>query len=140
MNFRIPSVCQTSIRPTASQTTTRVLNIGTSWIWAIIRLTAISLSLYSPWEKSIVGWKQPTLLSDTEAKQIKLEPYDKASDAYKIIANSQGEYLLLQNIRNEGWYKEALGYGLLVWRIDYDDLPSVNLGIIPTTRQVSQGS
>lgn len=95
---------------------------------------------YSPWEKSIVGWKQPTLLSDTEAKQIKLEPYDKASDAYKIIANSQGEYLLLQNIRNEGWYKEALGYGLLVWRIDYDDLPSVNLGIIPTTRQVSQGS
>lgn len=95
---------------------------------------------YSPWEKSIVGWIQPTLLSDTEAKQIKLEPYDKASDAYKIIANSQGEYLLLQNIRNEGWYKEALGYGLLVWRIDYDDLPSVNLGIIPTTRQVSQGS
>ena len=82
---------------------------------------------YSPWEKSIVGWKQPTLLSDTEAKQIKLEPYDKASDAYKIIANSQGEYLLLQNIRNEGWYKEALGYGLLVWRIDYDDLSSVNL-------------
>lgn len=74
---------------------------------------------------------QPTLLSDTEAKQIKLEPYDKASDAYKIIANSQGEYLLLQNIRNEGWYKEALGYGLLVWRIDYDDLPSVNLGDNP---------
>lgn len=86
---------------------------------------------YSPWEKSIVGWKQPTLLSDTEAKQIKLEPYDKASDAYKIIANSQGEYLLLQNIRNEGWYKKALGYGLLVWRIDYDDLPSVNLGDNP---------
>ena len=86
---------------------------------------------YSPWEKSIVGWKQPTLLSDTEVKQIKLEPYDKASDAYKIIANSQGEYLLLQNIRNEGWYKEALGYGLLVWRIDYDDLPSVNLGDNP---------
>lgn len=82
---------------------------------------------YSPWEKSIVGWKQPTLLSDTEAKQIKLEPYDKASDAYKIIANSQGEYLLLQNIRNEGWYKEAFGYGLLVWRIDYDDKTSVNL-------------
>ena len=86
---------------------------------------------YSPWEKSIVGWKQPTLLSDTEVKQIKLEPYDKASDAYKIIANSQGEYLLLQNIRNEGWYKKALGYGLLVWRIDYDDLPSVNLGDNP---------
>lgn len=74
---------------------------------------------------------QPTLLSDTEAKQIKLEPYDKASDAYKIIANSQGEYLLLQNIRNEGWYKEAPGYGMLVWRIDYDDLPSVNLGDNP---------
>jgi immune inhibitor A len=73
----------------------------------------------------------PSLLSDTEAKQLKLEPYDIASDAFKIIANSQGEYLLLQNIRNEGWYKEAMGYGMLVWRIDYDDLPSVNLGDNP---------
>lgn len=43
--FRIPSVCQTSILPMVSQSTTRVLNIGTSWIRAIIRLTAISLSL-----------------------------------------------------------------------------------------------
>lgn len=43
--FRIPSVCQTSILPMVSQSTTRVLNIGTLWIWAIIRLTAISQSL-----------------------------------------------------------------------------------------------
>ena len=32
---------------------------------------------YSPWEKSIVGWKQPTLLSDTEAQQLKLEPSEE---------------------------------------------------------------
>ena len=37
----------------------------------------------------------------------------------------------MQNIRNEGWYKEAPGYGMLVWRIDYDDKTSVNLGDNP---------
>ena len=38
-----------------------------------------------------------------------------------------GEFLLPQNIRNEGWYKHLLGYGLLVWRIDYGDIDQVHL-------------
>ena len=40
---------------------------------------------------------------------------------------AQGEFLLLQNIRNEGWYKSLPGYGLLVWRIDYADKDYVSL-------------
>ena len=89
---------------------------------------------YSPWEKSIMGWVQPTTLS-AQAQQITLEPYDQASKALKIEADDKsGEYLLLQNIRQEGWYKYVFGYGLLVWRIDYADLEHVNLFDYPNNR------
>lgn len=86
---------------------------------------------YSPWEKSMMEWIQPTTLSSTEPQQITLKPYDIASEALKIDAETDGEYLLLQNIRNEKWYKDALGYGMLVWRIDYADKAYVKLGDYP---------
>ena len=114
---------------------------------------------YTPWEKMMMGWVNPITLSPTEAAQITLEPYDVASKAYKIDADvndknfsinpnyttgsvsdqtkkdlkerAQGEFLLLQNIRNEGWYKYLMGYGMLVWRIDYADKNTVSLGDFP---------
>ena len=114
---------------------------------------------YTPWEKMLMGWVAPITLSPTEAAQIILEPYDVASKAYKIDADvndenfsinpnyttgyvsdqtkknlkerAQGEFLLLQNIRNEGWYKYLMGYGMLVWRIDYADKNTVSLGDFP---------
>ena len=114
---------------------------------------------YTPWEKMMMGWVNPITLSPTEAAQITLEPYDVASKAYKIDADvndenffvnpnyttgsvsdqtkknlkerAQGEFLLLQNIRNEGWYKYLTGYGMLVWRIDYADKSTVSLGDFP---------
>ena len=111
---------------------------------------------YTPWEKMLMGWQQPVLLDGTFAQQVTLEPYDVASKAYKIEADvddnnfkinenyynstqlsatekarlkerAQGEFLLLQNIRNEGWYKDLPGYGLLVWRIDYADKSTVQV-------------
>ena len=54
-----------------------------------------------------------TELSDKKKKELK--------------ERAKGEFLLLQNIRNEGWYKHLLGYGLLVWRIDYGDIDQVHL-------------
>ena len=114
---------------------------------------------YTPWEKMLMGWVDPITLSPAEAAQITLEPYDVASKAYKIDADvndenffvnpnyttgsvsdqtrnnlkerAQGEFLLLQNIRNEGWYKYLTGYGMLVWRIDYADKSTVSLGDFP---------
>lgn len=93
---------------------------------------------YSPWEKMIMGWAEPITLEGTQAQQATLEPYDIDSKAYKIDADvkegnnrAKGEYLLLQNIRNEGWYKSLPGYGLLVWRIDYSDLDVVKLEDFP---------
>ena len=110
---------------------------------------------YSPWQKMLMGWATPTTLDDTQAQQFTLEPYDQASKAYKIEADvnkdnfrinenysttdptvqekkelmerAKGEFLLLQNIRNEGWYKALPGYGLLIWRIDYSDIDKVHL-------------
>ena len=103
----------------------------------------------------LMGWATPITLDGTQAGQYTLEPYDLASKAYKIEADvnkdnfrinenyssttlsdkkkkelkerAKGEFLLLQNIRNEGWYKHLLGYGLLVWRIDYGDIDQVHL-------------
>lgn len=114
---------------------------------------------YTPWEKMIMGWATPTTLDGAQAQQLTLEPYDIASQAYKIDADvtddnfrinenygkqnvtteekaklmerAKGEYLLLQNIRNEGWYKHLPGYGMLVWRIDYSDYDKVSLSDLP---------
>ena len=118
---------------------------------------------YTPWEKMLMGWVNPITLSPAEAAQITLEPYDVASKAYKIDADvndenfsinpnyttgyvsnqtkkdlkerAQGEFLLLQNIRNEGWYKYLTGYGMLVWRIDYADKSTVSLGDFPNNEK-----
>ena len=92
---------------------------------------------YSPWEKSIMGWIEPITLSNTEPSQIELEPYHLNSKALKINADNDdasvkyGEYLLLQNIVNEGWAKYLPGYGMLVWRIDYADKAFVKMGDYP---------
>lgn len=45
----------------------------------------------------------------------------------ELKERAKGEFLLLQNIRNVGWYKALPGYGLLVWRIDYSDIDKVHL-------------
>lgn len=111
---------------------------------------------YTPWEKMMMGWQAPETLDASQPKQLTLEPYDIASKAYKIPADvndanfkvnenygkkenlsastlanlrsrAEGEYLLLQNIRNKGWYKDLPGYGMLVWRIDYADKANVQL-------------
>lgn len=82
---------------------------------------------YSPWEKEIMGWSTPVTLEANKPQQLTLAPYSENSQSYKIEAETGGEYLLLQNIQNTGWYKYLLGYGMLVWRIDYADKASVSL-------------
>ena len=83
---------------------------------------------YSPWEKEMMGWITPITLASDEPQQLTLEPYSNSSSkTYKIEAEKQGEYLLLQSIQNTGWYEHLFGYGMLVWRIDYADKSSVNL-------------
>ena len=72
---------------------------------------------YSPWEMDVMGWTTPTELGE-EAKQVSLNSYVNDRTAYKINGKND-EYLLLQNVQQEGWWRYLYGHGLLVWRIDY---------------------
>lgn len=82
---------------------------------------------YSPWEKEMMGWSAPITLAANEPQQLTLEPYNENSKSYKIEAERNGEYLLLENIPSTGWYQHLYGDGMLVWRIDYADKSYVNL-------------
>ena len=75
---------------------------------------------YSPWEMEVMGWTTPVELGD-EAKQVNLNSYASDRTAYKINGEND-EYLLIQNIQTDGWWRgitKAYNTGMLVWRIDY---------------------
>lgn len=75
---------------------------------------------YSPWEMDVMGWTAPIELGD-EAKQVSLNSYASDRTAYKINGEND-EYLLIQNIQTDGWWRgitKAYNTGMLVWRIDY---------------------
>ena len=75
---------------------------------------------YSPWEMDVMGWTTPVELGD-DAKQVILKSYASDRKAYKIYGEND-EYLLIQNIQTDGWWRgitKAYNTGMLVWRIDY---------------------
>lgn len=76
---------------------------------------------YSPWEMDVMGWTTPVELED-EAKQVSLYSYASDRTAYKINGEND-EYLLIQNIQTDGWWrgitKAFKTTGMIVWRIDY---------------------
>ena len=75
---------------------------------------------YSPWEMEVMGWTSPVELGD-EAKQVNLISYASDRTTYKINGKND-EYLLIQNIQTDGWWRgitKAYNTGMLVWRIDY---------------------
>ena len=75
---------------------------------------------YSPWEMEVMGWTTPVELGD-EAKQVNLNSYASDRTTYKINGKND-EYLLIQNIQTDGWWRgitKAFNTGMLVWRIDY---------------------
>lgn len=84
---------------------------------------------YSPWEQEVMGWKEMVTLG-SDAAQITMKPYNEEATAYKINSPSDNQYVILQNIQNQGWYRGMLGHGLLVYRIDYP-YTTVNMGDSP---------
>ena len=112
------------------------LNNQTPEYWSVMDMGEYSgngycPSPYSAWESYMMGWTEPTSLS-AQAQQIKLEPFGTSRKSYKIDADEESrEYLLLQSIQNEGWWKSLPGYGLLVWRIDYADKTTIQLSDNP---------
>lgn len=90
---------------------------------------------YTPWEMEAMGWMNLTELSDSG--EYSLRPFDEERKAYKIASGieNNSEYLILQNIQNNGWWSKVLGKGMLVYRVDYQkesinilDYPNNTLG------------
>ena len=75
---------------------------------------------YNAYERWFSGWLDPVELKDgctvTEMPSLNDEPV-----AY-IIYNeaNRNEYYILQNIQQTGWFRSALGHGLLVQHVDYN--------------------
>ena len=93
---------------------------------------------YTPWEIETMGWMSLNELS--EAAQYSLKPFDQERKAYKIKSGveNNNEYLILQNIQNNGWWSKLLGHGMLVYRVDYE-YPTVNTGDFPNTTSGKPG-
>ena len=73
---------------------------------------------YTSWEIDIMGWPSEIENLGKEEKQITLLPYDESRKAYKIDAED-GQYLILQNLQQKGWWTGLPYHGLLIYRVDY---------------------
>lgn len=73
---------------------------------------------YTAWEMDIMGWPSEIENLGKEEKQITMLPYDQSRKAYKIDAED-GQYLILQNVQNNGWWNGCVSHGLLIFRVDY---------------------
>ena len=85
---------------------------------------------YTPWEMEVMGWLNLTELN--AEGHYSLQPFNEERKAYKIESGLTGnsEYLILQNIQNNGWWAKLLGHGMLIYRIDYPE-PVVSMGDYP---------
>ena len=91
---------------------------------------------YSPWELESTQWVAPTSTLNT-AQQVSLPAMTATQLPYLKIEGDNGEYLLLQNIQNEGWWKAMPTHGLLIQRIDYP-YNQVNIGDRPNQRELGK--
>lgn len=75
---------------------------------------------YTAYEKMYLGWLTPTELNspcDVEG----MRSIEQSDDAYIIYNDAcKDEYYILQNVQKDGWNKYALGTGLLVLHVDYN--------------------
>ncbi len=81
---------------------------------------------YSPWETSVMEWNIDIETLDGNARQITMEPYYNSKKVYKIEAPDDTQYLLLQNLQKDGWWRGYPTHGLLIQRIDYEGEVNLN--------------
>ena len=82
---------------------------------------------YTPWERQVMEWTDIEELSDTAQVTLNHDEF------VRISSETNDEYVILQNIQNEGWYSKVLGgHGMLIYRVDYGK-SSVNLSDYPNS-------
>lgn len=82
---------------------------------------------YTAWEREAFGWM--TIETLTEKGTYTLKNIDKQfedgkyGEAYRILNDNDAdgnEYIIIQNIRRNGWNAKQLGHGMLMYHVDYD--------------------
>lgn len=73
---------------------------------------------YTAWEREVLGWFAADTLTDT-CSVASLAPIDKGGKAYKVVNPGTEEYVMLENVQQDGWNAKLKGHGLLTYRINY---------------------
>ena len=84
---------------------------------------------YTAWEREAMSWLEVETLSENQ--HIDIMPIDDNGKAYRIVNPAdENEYMMIENIQQQGRNKEALGHGLLVYHVQWS-ATSVNLNDRP---------
>ena len=101
---------------------TSTINLSTPGIWDVmdngsynnLGMTPPALSSF---ERSALGWLEPTLLRYSDCI---LEPLLLSNKAF-FYANEKGnEFFLFENRQQQGWDSYLPGHGMLIWHIDFN--------------------
>ena len=73
---------------------------------------------YTAYEKDFMGWKDLVVID--EEQQLTLTPTDKGGVGYKIVSEENpDEYIVIENIQQEGFNRNAYAHGMLALHVDY---------------------
>ena len=77
---------------------------------------------YSAYERNFMGWlKADTLYKKKQAVKIAPLASGKKNRSYMILNDANpNEYYILENRQHSPWYPSKFGYGMMVYRVDYD--------------------
>ena len=88
-----------------------------------------SPAAYTAWEREAMSWLEVETLSENQ--HIDIMPIDDNGKAYRIVNPADAnEYMMIENILQQGKNKEALGHGLLVYHVQWS-AKTVNLNDHP---------
>lgn len=77
---------------------------------------------YTAWERERFGWMEIETLD--KATDIELTTLAEGGKAYRIVNDNDKtghEYYIVENVQKKGWNKSAMGSGMMVTHVDYDD-------------------
>ncbi|MBO7468076.1 MAG: M6 family metalloprotease domain-containing protein [Bacteroidaceae bacterium] len=98
-------------------------NYGMSW-WSIMDAGCYLEDGYTPaaytaYEKDFLGWKD--LVTIYSEQRLTLKPLSQGGVGYKIVSDyDTNEYIIIENIQQEGWNRSAYGHGMLATHVLYD--------------------
>lgn len=75
---------------------------------------------YTAYEREFCGWL--TIEELTEPATITLENLADSKKAYKIVSSDQNQYFTLENRQQTGWDTYMASSGLMILKVDYDQM------------------